>query len=142
MKQALLLTAALCAAFLVVEFAAGLDFAVALGFGATIVVVATNALTFLWLWWVRATPLALGMALSWLSQAALSVWWYTSGSVDVAAWVRNIDGLALFAMLSIYIVGGSLHIAVMRRSMDLSRTAMILPVLGAVAVAVTAQSLL
>ena len=142
MKQALLLTAGLSAAFLVVKEVANLEFAVALGFGATIAVVATNAVTFLWLWHVRATPLALGMALSWIGQAALSIWWYTSGAVDVGAWITDVHSAMLFLMLSVYIVGGSLHIAVMRRSMELGRTATILPVVGAFVVALAAQHFL
>jgi hypothetical protein len=61
------------------------------------------AATFLWLWWVRATPLALGMALSW------------SGVALVAA----ADPVLPLPALPLLTSGAILHFAVMRRSMNL-----------------------
>ena len=108
----------------------------------TTVIAATNALTFLWLWWARTTPLALGMAFSWLGQACLSIWWYVGGVAGAEGWILEADTALLFFFLSLYIVGGGLHIAVMQRSMELARRIMIWPVIAAFAVAILADAFL
>jgi hypothetical protein len=135
MRQALLLTAALTVAFLMVERILGIHIAAALGFGSVAVIAVVNALTFLWLWWARTTPLALGMTCSWLGQAALSIWGFFVRPDDLAL----ISGSAplVFFLLSLYVVGGALHIAVMQSSMELRRTVLIWPVLAVLAVATT-----
>jgi hypothetical protein len=69
------------------------------------------AATFLWLWWVRATPLALGMALSW------------SGVALVAA----TDSALPLPALPLLTAGAILHFAVMRRSMNLPRATLAAP---------------
>lgn len=128
MKQALTIVALLLGAFLLVELVAGFHVAAVIGLSAMAVIAAVNALTFLWLWYARATPLALGMALSWAGQAGLSGWWELRGAPDLLA--RG-GGAALFVLVSLYVVGGGLHIAVVQRSMDVGRGLLIWPVVGA-----------
>ncbi len=139
MKQALTIVAVLLAAFLLVEKLAGFDFAALLGLSAMAVIAAINALTFLWLWYVRATPLALGMALSWAGQAGISVWWELSDVPGVLA-IQG-GGAALFGMVSLYVVGGALHIAVVQRSMEVGFGIVIWPVIGSVAIVVASLAI-
>lgn len=142
MKQSLFLAAALLTAFLATEWLFGTGVAVALGFGAVTTITATNAASFLWLWWARTTPLALGMALSWMGQASISIWWYVSGLPTMSPWTGASDSSILFAILSIYIVGGGLHIVVVRQSVDVARRIMILPAVAAFAVALAIDAVL
>ena len=141
MKQLLFLTVALLAAFLLTELVLGTDFAIALGFGAITTIAVTNAATFFWLWWARTTPLALGMAFSWFGQASISIWWFVSGIPQSSPWITAFDSKILFTVLSIYIVGGGLHVFVVRQSVELSRRIMILPAVAVFAIALAADSL-
>lgn len=59
----------------------------------------TVAASFLWLWYVRATPLALGMVLSWTGASVL-LW----GFAGRGEW-------ALMA-LSVYLTGAAMHLRV------------------------------
>lgn len=116
MRQALWLLggAAVAVALLVAVLGAGRT--AATGFAAVAAMAALIAATFLWLWWVRATPLALGMALSW------------SGVALVAADRAAGGGAALpLVALPFLGVGAALHFAVMRRSMGLPRGMALLP---------------
>jgi hypothetical protein len=133
MKQALVIALLLWAAFyFTVEI---LDFrlASAIGFAATSMIAAANCLTFLWLWYVRATPLALGMALAWGGQAALSSWWFVTGMPGKAAWLNQHPLIFLF--LSVYMVGGALHISIVQHSLGTVRTKLIWPVIAGLAIA-------
>ncbi len=139
MKQALTIVAFLLGAFLVVERLASFDLAVSIGLSAMAVIAAINALTFLWLWYVRATPLALGMALSWAGQAGISIWWELSDVPRVLA-IQG-GGATLFAMVSLYVVGGALHIAVVQRSMEVGFGLVVWPAIAAVAIVVASLAI-
>lgn len=133
MKQAILLTLALWAGFWLAAMTIDMRLAAAIGFAATLLIAAVNSVTFLWLWHVRATPLALGMAVSWAGQAALSALWCFTGMPDAGRWLDWAGPIFLF--LSMYIVGGGLHIAVIQNSTGSMRTAAIWPVIALAAVA-------
>ena len=133
MRQALLLALVLWAAFYFTVDVLDFRLALAIGFSATALIAAVNCVTFLWLWYVRATPLALGMALSWAGQTAISVWWFATGMPGKGSWFDQ-DPL-IFLCLSIYMVGGLLHIAVIQNSAGSRRTAAIWPVMAVAAVA-------
>ena len=133
MKQALLLALALWAALCVVAQILDFRLAAAIGFSATALIAAVNCVTFLWLWYVRATPLALGMALSWAGQTAISVWWFATEMPVRNTWLSQ-DPL-IFLFLSVYMVGGLLHIAVIQNSSGSARTVAIWPMIAVVAVA-------
>jgi hypothetical protein len=138
MKQAILLTIATTVAFLLLEAALGFRVTTAIGFGVTIVTGSINALTFLWLWWTRATPLALGMTISWLGQASFSGWWYLFSTTAKLDWLSG--SALIYFLLSLKIVGGGLHIVVMQRSMELRRVFLVWPVLAALFIAVATMA--
>lgn len=140
MKQALIVVGLLLAAFLLVDFAAGFSLAAVIGLSAMAVIALVNALTFLWLWHVRATPLALGMALSWAGQAGLSIWWGLGHAERLLALQEG--GAALFFMVSLYVVGGALHILVVQRSMEFGRTTLFWPIATAVGIAIAVSVML
>ncbi len=126
MKHAFLLFAAVWLAFTAVDAALGHQAAQALGFGAITLMSGLISLTFLWLWSERATPLALGMSFSWAGTASLMGWWWVFGVLGRPAWMAAHP--ALFLFLSLHVVGTVLHLAVMRRSMDLGRAAVVVPI--------------
>ena len=132
MKQALLLALVFWAAFYFTVEVLNFRLAMAIGFSAMALIAAVNCVTFLWLWYVRATPLALGMALSWAGQTAMSIWWFATGMPGQGSWLHQ-DPL-IFLFLSIYMVGGLLHIAVIQNSAGSTRTAAIWPAMAVVAV--------
>jgi hypothetical protein len=103
MRQALWLLAAATAALALATMALGTAATAAAGYAAVAAMAALIAATFLWLWWVRATPLALGMALSW------------AGVALVAA----SDPALPLPALPLLTAGAILHFGVMRRSMNL-----------------------
>jgi hypothetical protein len=115
---------------------AGFGPTAAIGFSAMVVIAAVNALTFLWLWYVRATPLALGMALSWSGQAGLSFWWELRSAPSFMALHGN--EVALFVLISLYVVGGGLHIAVVQRSMEIGRQVLLWPAITVIGAAIAA----
>ena len=133
MRQAVLFALILWAAFQLVDQVLGFRLAAAIGFSATALIAAVNCVTFLWLWYARATPLALGMAMSWAGQTAISLWWFVTGMPGKALWLDQHPIVFLF--LSIYMVGGLLHIAVIQNSAGSMRTAVIWPVIAVGAVA-------
>jgi hypothetical protein len=112
MRQALWLLAAAAAGIAAAAMVVGTARIAAMGFAAVAAMAGLIAATFLWLWWVRATPLALGMALSWSGVALVAG--------DLAAGAG-----ALFPLLALPLlgVGAALHFAVMRRSMGLPAAA-------------------
>ena len=133
MKQALGFAAALTAVFLVIDLLAGFRTAAWVGFAAMLTIAAVNSATFLWLWYVRATPLALGMALSWAGQAAITAWWLLGGMPGRPDWVALPE--VIFVFLALYIVGGGLHVSVIQRSSESRATALVWPAIALVSVA-------
>ena len=131
------------AAFLVIVFGAMLALSYLLlgyhptyqiAYGALTLMAAMISLTFLWLWAKRATPLALGMSLSWAGASSVLGWW----------WVFNLMGNpqgmvesgALFVFLSLYFAGAILHFAVIQRSFG--GTPQFLPIPAIIAIAASA----
>ena len=47
-----------------------------IAYGSFTLVAAIISLTFLWLWYARATPLASGMALGWAGASSVMGWWW------------------------------------------------------------------
>lgn len=132
MKQALILVLLLWGAFCLTVEALSFDLAAAIGFSAITMIAFVNCVTFLWLWYVRATPLALGMALSWAGQAAITVWWFISVAPEDFSIFRR--GALLLLLLSFYIVGGGLHILVIQHSSESVRSQAILPAIAVIAI--------
>ncbi len=135
MKHAVALFTASLAAVTAFDRWLGFPAATEFAFGAVAVMSVFISLTFLWLWYERATPLALGMAYSWAGTAVLMVWCWGLPLADDA---RKPGGL-VFVFLSLQIVGAVLHFAVMQRSMGYGRGAFAVPIAVALAVSAVAQ---
>jgi hypothetical protein len=101
--------------------------------GATALIALVIAGTFLWLWARRATPLALGMALSWAGAGLMLGWWWAYGLMGRPETMASSPVVLHF--LALYAVGAALHLAVIARSFDLPERGMILPMLVAAAAA-------
>lgn len=110
------------------------------GYGAFAILALIIALSFLWLWWQRSTPLALGMAFGWAGAASVIAWWWVFNLLDKPDWIR--DSSLLFVFLSVYFVGALMHLEVIGRSFGYSRRAACLPVLASLALSVTVAVLL
>lgn len=123
MRQALWLMGAAAAAIALAAAVLGTERTAAMGFAAVAAMASLFAGTFLWLWWVRATPLALGMAFSWAGVAVAAA---------AAGPALPLPALPLLA------VGAVLHFAVMRSSMGLPRRAAAAPAALAAAAALAA----
>lgn len=131
MKQAFMLLVVLIALFVLGERAWGYRAVVEVAYGAITLMAGMIAATFLWLFVVRATPLALGMAYSWAGAGAVMGWWWFFNLSGQPDWLRASP--VLFAFLPLYFVGAVLHFAVIHRSFGLHGLAFLVPVLGAVA---------
>ena len=132
MKQAFMLLMALVALFQAGYELFGYAAVYEVAYGAITLMALMIAATFLWLFVVRATPLALGMAYSWAGAGAVMGWWWVvqlSGRPD---WLSMSP--VLFAFLPFYFVGAVLHFAVIYRSFGLHGLAFLVPVALAVGV--------
>lgn len=130
MKQAIGLLALVLAALGLIRAALGGEVALALATGAMALMALMIAGTFLWLWVVRATPLALGMAFSWLGWGLFAGWGWFNGTAHA-------DGAAL-AVLAFCFVGAVLHFSVIHRSFGRHGASFLWPVALAVALAALA----
>lgn len=117
MKQALWLFSGVLVAFWAVQSGLGFGAAARLAYASLTVLAAAIGATFLWLWRERATPLALGMAFSWLGAASIAAWWNHARGLENAEWMRG--NPVLFVCLALYMTGAILHFAVISRSLDM-----------------------
>lgn len=130
MKQASLLVAALGILLQLGYWVVGYQAIVQIGFGAITLMGLMIALTFLWLYLQRATPLALGMAYSWFGASLVLGWWWIYALLG-APDVMTASALH-FTPLAVYLSGAVLHFSVIHRSFGLQGAAFLAPVLGAV----------
>lgn len=134
MKQAifliLLTVLALEAGFQVMGFAPVANIV----YGAIALMAAMIAATFLWLWFERTTPLAIGMVISWFGMACLAAWWWVYNLMGAPAWADQHP--AIFGVLALPIVGSVLHFAVIQRSFGFHGMHFLWPLLGAVALSI------
>ncbi len=132
MKQAFVLLIFLTGIFALGERLWGYRAVVEVAYGAITLMAGMIAATFLWLFMVRATPLALGMAYSWAGAAFVMGWWWLYNLAGQPPWLA--ESPVLFAFLPFYFVGAVLHFAVIHRSFGLHGLAFLLPVGLSVAV--------
>lgn len=126
MRLAILGGGALFAAFLAGNALWGFWIVYQIAYGAFVLMAAMIAATFLWLWRRRATPLALGMGISWAGGAWVMGWW----------WIFHILGRPvgmtehpmLFAGLAMNLTGAALHFSVIGASFSWPRTGWAVPV--------------
>ncbi len=129
MKRAIVLFAGLVLVFELGVHLLGYASTYKVGYGAISIMGVVIALTFLWLWWVRATPLALGMAFSWAGAGSVMGWWWSFNVLGRPEVMH--DNKALFVFLSLYIVGALMHFRVIQQALSLPREVFWLPVGGA-----------
>ena len=132
MKQAFMLLMFLMALFQVGHLMLGYQAVYQVAYGAITLMAMMIAATFLWLFIVRATPLALGMAYSWAGAGFVMGWWWFYNLSGQPDWLS--ESPILFNFLPFYFVGAVLHFSVIHRSFGLHGAAFLLPIGGAVAV--------
>lgn len=139
MTRPILLLCLLSAAFLMIHGAFGFETAYLVGYGSFALMAALISATFLWLWFRRATPLALGMAFGWAGAASVIGWWWVYRLTGRAVWME--ENPLLFACLSLYFVGALLHLQVIGRSFELPERTPVVAFLGTLAASVAATLL-
>lgn len=138
MKQALALIALVGATLAAAHALAGFAAVFTLVYGAIAAMGAMIAATFFWLWAVRATPLALGMAVSWSGIAAVTGWGWLFELLGRPGWA--VGHPAVLALLALYVAGAVLHFSVIHRSFGRHGAGFLWPVAGAVALSVAAYA--
>ena len=121
MNRSILVLLGLYVALTTVHRTAGFELAYDIGYSALSLTALVISITFLWLWRVRATPMALGMALSWAGCFGLvGFWWVFSqiGRRPVGLPERDL----LFFFISLYLAGGILHIRMISAAYLRTRT--------------------
>jgi hypothetical protein len=136
MKQVLSLYGIVLGALALAVAGLGVAEALVLTFGAIALMALMISGTFLWLWQVRATPLALGMSLSWAGSGLTTGWWWAMQMAQstVLGPVAGVETVALFLFLSLLISGAVLHFSVIQGTFGLSGLKFLWPVAGAVSV--------
>ncbi len=124
----------IAAAFKLADFFFGYDLAYLIGYGAFALLAIVISATFFWLWAMRSTPLALGMAFGWAGAACVMSWWWLFNLLNAPEWMQQ--NLLLFVFLALYHVGAIMHLEVIGRSFSLSRVATFAPVVVSLLVSV------
>lgn len=133
MKQPILFLLGLFAGLSSTSRVFGFGTAYDLGYGVIAVLAAVISLTFLHLWYSRATPLAGGMALSWLGCCGVvGYWWvfYHLGRDPEPG--REFE--LLFLVLALYLTGALMHLRVISNAYWGGRPRTWVIVLAAVAI--------
>lgn len=126
MRQAIILVFAIFALGIVAAGEVGPKAITLVAMGAISVMALMIAATFFWLWQMRATPLAFGMALSWAGTGASFGWFWLQTIIRSTEW--GIEAAALFMALSLVISGAILHFSAIQWSLGLGRFAFVWPV--------------
>lgn len=132
MKQAFMLLVALIGLFQLGNMALGYDAVYRIAYGAIALMALMIAGTFLWLYFLRATPLALGMAYGWAGAGLVLGWWYLYNLLGQPDWARHSP--VLFVILPFYFVGAVLHFAVIHRSFGCHGLRFLAPIVLAITV--------
>ena len=139
MKQAVVLLALVVFALAAGNRAAGNGAVVEVVYGAVAMMSLMISGTFLWLWGERATPLALGMAFSWLGAGLFAGGFWL---VEVLHLPRVLSGeAAVVVALAVCVVGALLHFAVIHRSFGRHGMGFLWPVALALGVSALAVGL-
>ncbi len=129
MKQAFALMMLIAVVLQLGYAMAGYEAMYQIGYGAITLMGLMISLTFLWLYIVRATPLALGMAYSWSGASLVLGWWWIYSVLGEPAWAD--ESPVHFIFLALYLVGALLHFSVITRSFGWHGALFLWPVLGA-----------
>ena len=134
MTKPILLLGAIIAVFKIGDVLFGYQLIYKVGYGAFAILALIIAATFLWLWFQRSTPLALGMAFGWGGASGVMAWWWFFNVLSKPDWMQ--DNPVLFLYLSFSLVGAILHFDVIGRSFALSRLATFAPIVLAALISV------
>ncbi|SLN65834.1 hypothetical protein AQS8620_03054 [Aquimixticola soesokkakensis] len=104
----------------------GYDAMYLLGYGAISLMALMISATFLWLWHVRATPLALGMSMSWAGSGLIMGWWWMMKLAGYPDWGAQAGGL--FVIMALLASGAVLHFAVIQSSFGFRGGSFLVPV--------------
>ncbi|OWU72035.1 hypothetical protein ATO2_01740 [Roseovarius sp. 22II1-1F6A] len=126
MRQALMIYAVGMAGFQMVYLGLGFEPARNLGLGLVVLLAVLISGVFGWLWLMRTTPLALGLAFSWAGAACLLGWWWLREVLGTPGWMAG--NAVVFAFLTTYLTGAVLHLVVVQQSFALRRVAAWAPV--------------
>ena len=119
MKQAFALIALVMVALLLAYRLLGYETTYQIAYGAITIMGLLIAGTFVWLWAMRATPLALGMVFSWSGGALVMAWWWVHQLLGRPETMR--ESPVLFVFLAFYIAGAILHFVVIQGTLHLPR---------------------
>lgn len=89
----------------------GFDTAYDAGYAAISLLAVVISATFAWLWRIRATPMALGMAFSWAGCAGLVGYWWVFNQAGRPP-APGLDHQVLWACISLYLAGAVAHLRV------------------------------
>ncbi len=140
MKYALSGICALFALIVVGVSVAGYDTVYQLAFGTFAIMALAIGATFLWLYLRRATPLALGMALSWAGSAGIVGWWYMVSLLEGPGGMS--ENPLIFVFLATHVIGASLHFRVIGSTLGWSTGAWFLIPCGGIALTLALTALL
>jgi len=129
MKQALGFFIVVASGLFWADVVLGYEAAYEIGYGALSIMAVLISMTFMWLWYTRATPLALGMAFSWLGAASVMGWWWLYNIFDRPTGM--VQNEMLFVFLSAYFVGAGLHFSVVQRSFGMHPWLFVVPMFAA-----------
>lgn len=130
MKQAFILLLCVVCALGAGHVVLGYEAMLVLTYGALSLLSMMIAATFLWLWFERTTPLALGMAYSWSGIGLVTGWWWMVTLLGHPTWSVGHPGI--FAVLGLSTVGAILHFAVIHRSFGYHGASFLWPIIGAI----------
>lgn len=133
MKQALTLYTVILGAIHATFLTQGFPDTAEIAFGALTVMAVMISATFLWLWGMRLSPLSLGMAFTWAGVAMVMGWWWLHSLLGAPAWMIRSE--VLLAFVAVMLTGAVLHFEVIETSFGYRRGAFLLPVGGALAMA-------
>ena len=135
MNRSILLFLGLYMGLTTLHHVEGYEIAYDVGYSAISLSALVISITFLWLWRVRATPMALGMALSWAGSFGLVGFWWVFTQIGRQP-VRLLERDVLFLFIALYLAGAILHIRVISAAYLRTRTVFWGIVLGLSAVSV------
>ncbi len=116
--------------FVVMSHQFGHDTSFAIAYGMVASMALVISVSFFWLWYNRATPLALGMALCKLGSATLLAWYAIYRALDRTPIMNNHEVMGLF--IGLYFVGAAHHFAVIRKSVGINAFMITAPVIAAI----------
>ncbi|WP_157973518.1 hypothetical protein [Tropicimonas sp. IMCC34043] len=132
MRQALTIHVVVLAAMHSAFLVQGYDGAAGILYGALTIMGVMIAATFLWLWAMKMSPLALGLAFAWAGAAMVAGWWWLFSLLDAPE--RMLRSEALLVLAALLMTGAVLHMQVLGGTFGFRGRAYLAPVVAAVIV--------